>query len=134
MKKIVSNYEEFKSLVRPYELMQSPMVVTIKPYKETRSVIQNAKMWAMLSDISKQVDWYGKKPTPDEWKQIITAAIRKQEVVPGIEGGFVILGQSTSKMTIKQMIDVVDYAYAFGSSKDVVWTDPADIVNYMENR
>ena len=105
------------------------MEVTIKPFKDSRTLEQNNKMWGVLTDISNQVDWYGKKPTPDEWKQIITAAIKKQEVVPGIEGGFVILGQSTSKMTIAEMSDVIEYGHAFGASKGVVWKDPSDVIN-----
>ena len=51
--------------------------------------------WAMLTDISNQVDWYGQKLTPEEWKEVFTAAMKKQKVVPGIDGGFVVCGSST---------------------------------------
>ena len=40
-----------------------------------RSLPQNDKLWAMLTDISRQVDWYGQKLTPDDWKIIFTASL-----------------------------------------------------------
>jgi hypothetical protein len=99
--------------------------VVIREVKSIRSLDQNAKMWAMLTDISKQVLWYGEKLTPENWKDMITAALKRQKVVPGIEGGFVALGQRTSKMSIKEMIDVIEFAYAFGA-------DPEHLVQWSE--
>ena len=100
--------------------------VKIREIKSIRTLEQNAKMWAMLTDISKQVEWYGEKLSPENWKDMVTAALKRQKVVPGIEGGFVALGKSTSKMSIKEMIDVIDFAYAFGADPEhpVKWTEP----------
>lgn len=94
--------------------------VEIKP--KTRSLEQNARMWAMLGDVSRKVEWYGKKLTPENWKDIFSAALKKQEVVPGIDGGFVVMGQSTSKMTIKEMTDLQDLMGAFCADKGVEWS------------
>ncbi len=93
------------------------MVLEIKP--ATRSLEQNARLWAMLSDISKQVDWYGRKLTPDDWKHVFSAALKKQDVVPGLDGGFVVLGLSTSKMTKSEMCDLQTLMEAFGAEKGV---------------
>ena len=93
------------------------MVLEIKP--ATRSLEQNARLWAMLSDISKQVDWYGRKLTPDDWKHVFSAALKKQDVVPGLDGGFVVLGLSTSKMTKAEMCDLQTLMEAFGAEKGV---------------
>ena len=93
------------------------MVLEVKP--STRSLEQNARLWAMLSDISRQVDWYGRKLTPDEWKNVFSAALKKQEVVPGIDGGFVVLGLSTSKMTKAEMCDLQTLMEAFGAERNV---------------
>ena len=99
--------------------------VTIKEVKSTRTLEQNAKMWAMLGDISNQVEWHGLHLSREEWKEMITAALKKQKVVPGIDGGFVVIGASTSKMSIKEMIDVIDFAYSFGSEPEhlVSWNE-----------
>lgn len=98
-------------------------VVEIKP--RTRSLDQNAKMWAMLADLSRQVEWYGQRLTSEEWKDVLTAALKKQKAVPGIDGGFVVIGARTRNMTIREMSDLVELMYAFGAERDVKWSDPA---------
>lgn len=99
-------------------------VVEIKP--RTRSLDQNAKMWAMLADISRQVEWYGQRLTPEEWKDVLTAALKKQKAVPGIDGGFVVIGARTRNMTIREMSELVELMYAFGAERDVKWSEPAE--------
>ena len=89
---------------------------------ETRSSAQNALMWSCLSDIAKQVDWHGQKLDEEAWKDMATAALKRQRVVPGIDGGFVVLGQRTSKMTIQEMTEVIDFLHAFGDDKGVRWS------------
>lgn len=96
--------------------------VQLKAQTETRTIKQNAMMWSCLTDLSKQVDWYGQKLSPDDWKHVLTASLRKQRAVPGIDGGFVVIGLSTSKMTIQEMIEMVDLCHAFGSDKGVNWS------------
>jgi len=93
------------------------MVLEVKPF--TRSLEQNARLWAMLTDISRQVNWYGRKLTPHDWKHVFTASLKKQDVVPGIDGGFVVLGMSTSKMTKAEMCDLQTLMEAFGAEKGV---------------
>lgn len=95
--------------------------VEVKP--KTRSLEQNRRMWAMLSDIANQVIWYKKTLTPENWKDVFSAALKKQEVVPSIDGGFVVLGQSTSSMSIKQMLDLQELMSAFGAEHGVRWSD-----------
>jgi hypothetical protein len=95
-------------------------IVTFKA--PTRSLEQNNRLWGLLNDVSRQVDWYGRKLSPDEWKCVFTAALRKQDVVPGINGGFVVLGLSTSKMSIKEMVDLQELISAFGAEQQVKWT------------
>lgn len=96
-------------------------VVTIEPPK--RSTSQNARLWAMLTEVSKQVVWYGQKLSPDEWKHIFTASLKKQKIVPGIDGEFVILGLSTSKMSILEMNELQTLIEAFGVEKGVDFKD-----------
>ena len=91
--------------------------LTIKP--QTRTSEQNKRLWAMLTDISKQVDWYGRKLTPEDWKHVLSASLKKQDAVPGIDGGFVVLGLSTSKMTKGEMADLQTLIEAFGAQQGV---------------
>jgi len=98
------------------------MVVEVRP--ETRTLAQNARLWAMLTDVSKQVNWYGRKLSQEEWKHVFTASLSKQDVVPGIDGGFVVLGKSTSKMTKPEMSELQDLIEAFGAQQGVRFTAP----------
>lgn len=95
--------------------------VTVK--EQTRNLDQNALLWALLDDLSKQVDWYGQRLTTEEWKHVMSAAIKQQKVVPGIDGGFVVLGQSTSKMSKRQFSELIELIKAFGAQRGVKFSD-----------
>jgi hypothetical protein len=82
-------------------------------------------MWAVLRDISEQVEWYGQRLTKENWKDVLTASLKRQQVVPGLDGGFVVCGTSTSRMTIPEMTELIELAMAFGTEKGVVFSDGA---------
>ena len=96
-------------------------IVSIKP--PTRSLESNAKMWAVLTEISEQVNWHGNKLTPDEWKNVFSASLKRQKVVPGLDGGFVVMGQRTSKFTKAEMNEMIELAIAFAAQHDVKIND-----------
>ena len=99
------------------------MVLELRP--EKRSDPQNRRMWAMLTDISAQVDWYGKRLTPEDWKHIFSSSMKKLDVVPNLDGtGFVALGQQTSKMTKAEMSDMQTLMEAFGAERGVRFSAP----------
>lgn len=85
----------------------------------TRNLEQNALLWPLLECVSRQVIWHGKKLTTFEWKDVFTSALKRSTIVPGIDGGFVVCGQSTSKMTKKDFSDLIEIIYAFGSEHNV---------------
>jgi len=95
-----------------------------RPLKNTRSVRANAAMWAALTDISRQVVWHGNKLAPQEWKEVLSAGLKRQRAVPGIDGGFVVLGVRTSRMSIKEMGAMIELCYAFGSQQGVRFSAP----------
>lgn len=85
-----------------------------------RSLDQNALMWSLLGQISKQVVWYGQKLSSEDWKDVLTASLRRTRVVPGIDAGsFVPLGMRTSQMTKEELSDLVELIYAFGAEHNV---------------
>ena len=43
--------------------------------------------------------------------------------MPGIEGGFVVLGLSTSNMTKQEMNDLQELISAFGAEHNVTWSE-----------
>jgi hypothetical protein len=93
----------------------------------TRTLAQNDMLWSILTDISRQVDFVVNgalvKVSPEEVKDIITAGLRREtRMAMGIDGGMVLLGQRTSKMTVRQMTELIELAYAFGAEKGVLWS------------
>jgi hypothetical protein len=100
---------------------------------EIRSLEQNARMWAMLGDVSKQVLWPvmfdGRmdvvKMDTESWKNVFTASLEKsQRMAQGIDGGYVLLGTRTRKMGVRKMASLIEVIQFFGDSKGVRWTDP----------
>jgi hypothetical protein len=108
-------------------LLISPVhEVVIREVKSIRNPEQNRKMWAMLNDISSQVVWHGQKLSKENWKEVFTASLKQQKVVPGLDGGFVVMGTHTSKMSIAEMSELIELAMAFGTQNAVRWTAPED--------
>ena len=85
----------------------------------TRSLNQNAAMWPLLDDVSKQVNWYGNKLTKEEWKDVFTAALKKQKAVPGIDGGFVVCGNSKKVLSKREFSDLLEIITAFAATHNV---------------
>jgi hypothetical protein len=89
----------------------------------TRNSEQNSRMWAALGDVSEQVVWYGKKLTPDDWKNVFSASLKRLDVVPNLDGsGFVALGMSTSRLSKREMADLITLIDAFGAEHNVHWS------------
>jgi hypothetical protein len=103
-------------------------VVTFR--KKSRSTEQNAKMYAMLGEVSEQVEWFGQKLDVDDWKDVFTASLRHARVVPGIDKGtFVPLGMHTSTLTVEEMTNLIELIYAFGAEHGVVFKEPKTDTN-----
>jgi hypothetical protein len=103
--------------------------INAKPWKDKRSLVANKKMWACLGDVAKQVQWpiNGRMQliSTDDWKDIISSGLKQESrIAEGIGGGFVMLGQRTSKMTIAQMSEMIELIYAFGAGYGVKWSEP----------
>ncbi|QQE90461.1 recombination protein NinB [Azotobacter chroococcum] len=90
--------------------------------EEARTDAQNRRMWAMLRDISRKVDWYGQKLDETDWKHIFSASVQKQRAVPGLDGGFVVLGVSTRKQSKKWFSDMFEVMEAFAAEHQVKFT------------
>ena len=105
-------------------ISDAPAGYVVKVTPPTRTLEANAAMWAALHDVAAQVVWHGRQLDAESWKHIFSASLKKQDVVPNLEGdGFVVLGQSTSKFTKAQMGDMIELIRAFGAEHGVVWSD-----------
>ena len=90
-----------------------------------RSLPQNDRMWAMLTEVSAQLPWHGIKLSADDWKLIFLDALKRElRMVPNIDGsGFVNLGRSSSDLSKEEMTNLIELIHAFGASHGVVFHD-----------
>lgn len=102
----------------------APSGTRVEFKKAKRTLPQNDLMWSRLTDVSRQVEWYGQKLTPADWKDIFTAALREARVVPGIDPGTVVaLGLHTSDMSKNEMAALLDLIDAFAAERGVELSD-----------
>lgn len=102
---------------------EAPVGHAVRISPPTRSLEANAAMWAMLADVAAQVVWHGRKLDSESWKHIFTSSLKRQDVVPNLDGtGFVVLGQSTSNMSKAEMSDLLELISAFGAERNVKWS------------
>lgn len=109
--------------------MQSPSGTRIVFKAAQRTLPQNDRMWAMLTDIATQLPWHGVKLTPDDWKYIFLDGLKRElRVVPNMDGtGFVNLGRSSSDLSKEEMTDMIELMFAFGARRDVMFREPGEV-------
>jgi hypothetical protein len=97
--------------------------VTIQEPK--RSLPQNAKLWAALSDVAEQVTYHGLRLSPDDYKLLFLDAMKREvRMVPNLDGnGFVSLGRSSSDLSKAEMADLLTIIEAWGAQQGVQFQD-----------
>ena len=105
---------------------KKPLVVKIQPM--TRSLEQNSKLHALLSDISKQCEFNGQKRDIDTWKMIMVSAHKiatggQAEMVIGLEGEVINLRESTAQMSVKRLASLIEYVQSWAVENDVILSD-----------
>lgn len=91
----------------------------------TRSLDQNAAQWPYLDAFSKQLTWPVNgamvKMTPEEWKDVLTAAFQGETVrlAQGLNGGVVMLGLRTSEMGKRRFSEWLEFLIATAAMREV---------------
>jgi hypothetical protein len=97
-------------------------VCEIRP--PTRSNDQNAKLWAMLTDISLAKP-EGRRMTPDQWKCVFMQACGWEvQFLEGLDGQPFPAGFRSSQMSVKQMADLITFIAEYGDRHGVRWSEP----------
>jgi len=97
---------------------------TVEFRQARRSLDQNALLWSRLSELSEAVEWHGQRLSPEDWKSLCTASLRKCRFVPGIDPGTVVpIGMRTSDMTKEEMNDLLTLIEAFAAERGLTFKD-----------
>lgn len=97
-----------------------------------RTLAQNDRMWAMLTDIAEQLEWAGAKRLPEDWKLMFLDYLERElghepNIVPSLDGqGYVRLDGSSSKLSIEEMTMLIELIFSFGALHGVIFHEPED--------
>jgi hypothetical protein len=104
---------------------QAPLGCRIEFKEPKRSLPQNDRLWAMLTDLAQQATHAGRKYTPDQWKVLFMHACgREVQFVPALDGsGFIPWGQSSSDLSKAEMTELIEFIFAWGAEHGVTFHD-----------
>lgn len=89
----------------------------------TRSNDQNARLWAMLSDVSRSKP-DGRCHTPDTWKALFMHALGYEtRFEMGLNGEPFPVGFRSSRLSKSQMADLITFIAEYGDRNGVNWTE-----------
>lgn len=107
-------------------IMKAPWNTRVEFKAPKRTLDQNAKMWAMLTELAAQVPYHGIKLAADDWKLLFLDALKREvRMVPNLDStGFVSLGRSSSDLSKSEMADLIELIHEFGARHGAVFTSP----------
>lgn len=105
---------------------KAPIGTRVEFKASKRSIPQNDRMWAMLTDVATQLAWHGSKMSPDDWKLVFLDALKREvRTVPNIDGTGVVSLTRSSDLSKDEMSDLMELIAAFGARHDVKFAEAA---------
>lgn len=107
-------------------IRQAPEGYAVAISEPSRTLDQNAAQWPILQAFSEQLQWPVNGSmvymTPEEWKTVLSAAFKREmvHIAQGLEGGVVMLGMRTSKMSKREFSEWLEFLTATASMKGIV--------------
>lgn len=102
---------------------RAPKDAVVNVREAKRTLDQNAKMWAMLSDISRAAP-EGRMWTTDVWKAAFMHALGHEiNWQPGLNNQPFPVGFRTSRLSKEQMGDLITMIQEYGDRHGVQWSN-----------
>jgi hypothetical protein len=123
---IVTINREFDRMRAANWINTAPLGTRVEFKASKRSIPQNDRMWAMLTDVATQLAHHGQRLTANQWKLLFLDALGRESVtVPALDGkGIVSLGMSSSDLSKEEMSDLLECIAEFGTRHGVKFNDP----------
>jgi hypothetical protein len=112
-------------------ISEAPIGWNMRLSPPKRTPEQSAKFHAICTDLEKsKFPWAGKPRNAAAWKVLLISAHavatkEGHDMVPGIEGEFVNLRESTASMSVRRSSSLIEYSTAFCVSNGVTLHDAA---------
>lgn len=105
--------------------IKAPAGTRVEFKSAKRTLPQNDRMWAMLTDIAQQKEHCGRKYTPNQWKVLFLHACgREVQFIPALDGStFIPWGHSSSDLSKQEMTDLIEFLFSWGAENGVVFHD-----------
>lgn len=105
---------------------KAPVGTRVEFKASKRSLPQNDRLWAMLTDIREHMKAKGVDYTTDQFKVIFLHAWGKEvEFLPALDGKtFVPYGQSSSDLSKEEMTSFIEFIIAWGAENGITFHDP----------
>ncbi|MCK1282096.1 recombination protein NinB [Bradyrhizobium sp. 61] len=94
-----------------------------------RSVDQNSRFWAMLTDVAVQGRIEGRRYNTEQWKLMFLHAYAEErgieiKYLPRLQGvGMVPCGRSSSDLSVTEMSELMEYISAWGVENGIKFHD-----------
>ena len=106
-------------------ILEAPTGYAVEIRPKNRTLDQNAKIHALIQEISRKIVWAGKLQEVETWKRLLTAAwLRARgepvEMLPAIDGyGVDVVFRPTSKLTVEEMSEFIEYVTAWAVEQGI---------------
>ena len=98
-----------------------------------RSLDQNSRFWAMLTDCAVQGRIDGRRYNTEQWKLMFLHAYAEErgieiKYLPALNrAGMVPCGRSSSDLSVGEMSEVMDFIAAWGAENEITFHDQHDM-------
>lgn len=106
-------------------VQKAPVNTRVELKEPKRSVPQNDRLWACLTEIARAVPWHGIRLSPDDYKLLFMDALKAElRLVPNMAGnGFTNLGRSSSDLSKDEFGDLLELVNVFAAQHGVTLGD-----------
>lgn len=98
-----------------------------------RSLDQNSRFWALLTDVAVQGRIDGRRYNTEQWKLMFLHAYAEErgieiKYLPALNrAGMVPCGRSSSDLSVQEMSEVMEYISAWGAENGITFHDQEEI-------
>ena len=105
-------------------IRRAPDNAVVRISEQTRTLDQNARLWAMISDVSRACP-EGRVHTPETWKCLFMAACgHAVRFEMGLDNRPFPIGFSSSRLSKREMADLITTVAEYGDRHGVQWSEP----------
>lgn len=102
----------------------APDGAVVRVAEAARNADQNAKLWAMISDVSRAKP-EGRTHAPEVWKCLFMASCGHQvRFEVGLDNTPFPIGFSSSRLSKRQFADLITVVQEYGDRHGVAWSEP----------